>query len=76
MLNKYPKVSIIVLNYNGKKYLDECFQSLSELDYPNYEVVMVDNKSTDDSVEYVKRNYEWVRIIQTGGTAGLPLGIT
>jgi len=74
MPNEYPKVSIIVLNYNGKKYLDECFQSLSKLDYPNYEVVMVDNKSTDDSVEYVKRNYEWVRIIQTGRNGGFAFG--
>jgi len=74
MTNNYPRVSIIVLNYNGKKYLDGCFQSLSELDYPNYEVVMVDNKSTDDSVEYVKRKYDWVRIVQTGRNGGFAFG--
>jgi len=74
MPNEYPKVSIIVLNYNGRKYLDGCFQSLSELDYPNYEVVMIDNRSTDDSVEYVKRNYEWVSVIQTGRNGGFAFG--
>jgi GT2 family glycosyltransferase len=74
MASNYPKVSIIVLNYNGKKYLDGCFQSLVDLDYPNYEVVMVDNKSTDDSVEYVQKKYNWVRIIQTGRNGGFAFG--
>lgn len=74
MINNHPKVSIVVLNYNGKRYLDDCFQSLAEVDYPNFEVVMVDNNSTDDSVEYIKRTYQWVRIIQTGRNGGFAFG--
>jgi len=62
----YPFVSIIVVNYNGKRWIDKCFKSLEEIDYPKdrYEVIMGDNTSTDDSVEYTKKNFPWVRILQ------------
>jgi hypothetical protein len=58
-------VSVIILNYNGKKFLKNCFSSLNLTDYPRecFETIMVDNGSTDDSVEYVKTNFPWVRIL-------------
>lgn len=61
-----PFVSIIVLNYNGKKWLKPCFESLDNLEYPRdkYEVIMGDNASTDDSVRYVKEHFQWVRVLQ------------
>lgn len=74
MALEYPLVSVIVLNYNGKRFLDDCFQSLQKVEYPNFEVVMVDNKSTDDSMEYVKRNYKWVRLIQAPSDDGFASG--
>ena len=48
-------VSIIVLNYNSKNYLRDCFESLGKLNYPKneYEVIMADNAPTDDSVKYI-----------------------
>ncbi|MFX1486630.1 MAG: glycosyltransferase family 2 protein [Promethearchaeota archaeon] len=49
-----PLVSVIVLNWNGKKFLSKCLGSLLEQDYPNYEVLLVDNGSTDGSIEFVK----------------------
>jgi GT2 family glycosyltransferase len=52
---KYPKVCIIILNWNGKELLKDCLYSLFKLtDYPNYKVIVVDNGSTDGSVEFVK----------------------
>jgi len=65
MFKELPMVSIIVLNYNGKRFLDGCFSSLSRIDYPKsrYEVIMVDNGSVDGSVEYVKKNFPWVKIV-------------
>lgn len=69
-----PKVSIIVLNYNGMRFLDGCFQSLEKVDYPNFEVVMVDNKSTDDSVNLVKEHYRWVRVIEAEDNNGFAAG--
>ena len=44
-----PKVSVILVNYNGAQDTIECVQSLSAITYPNYEVIVVDNASTDDS---------------------------
>jgi len=66
IIRKLPTVSIIVLNYNGKKWLKDCFESLRNLEYPKdkYEVIMGDNKSTDDSVEYVRKNFPWVKILE------------
>lgn len=53
-------VSIIIVNYNGKRYIDTLFDGLMNLDHRNfeYEIVFVDNASTDDSVEYLKQKYE------------------
>lgn len=52
---KEPKVSIIVLNYNGLEYLKKCLASIKKQSYKNIEVVVTDNHSTDGSVEYVKK---------------------
>ncbi|CEG13881.1 hypothetical protein MSIBF_A630004 [groundwater metagenome] len=61
-----PTISIIVLNYNGKEYLKDCFESLEKLNYPKdrYEVIMPDNASMDDSVEYVRKNFPQVKILE------------
>lgn len=45
-----PKVSVILVNYNGAKDTIECVQSLNAITYSNYEVIVVDNASTDSSV--------------------------
>jgi len=50
----YPKVAIIVLNYNGWKDTIECLESVLRNDYPNYQVIVVDNGSPDSSMEYIK----------------------
>ena len=66
MKQTLPLVSIIVLNYNGKKWLKACFDSVRKLNYPRnkYEVIMGDNASADDSVAFVKKNYPWIKIIR------------
>lgn len=64
--NNLPTVSVVVLNYNGKKWLKNCLESLNNLEYPKdkYEVILGDNASFDDSVEYVKKNFPWVRVLE------------
>lgn len=55
MNNKPPLATILIVNYNGGKVLLECLRSLNKLVYPNFETVLVDNGSTDDSVDKVKK---------------------
>ena len=61
---KYPLVSIVVLNYNGKHHLKTCLDSLLRTKYPNFEIILVDNGSTDGSVEFVQQNYPTVKIVR------------
>jgi GT2 family glycosyltransferase len=44
-----PLVSLVVLNYNGEEIIEECIASLQKTTYPNYEIIVVDNASTDGS---------------------------
>lgn len=55
--SKKMKVSVIIVNYNGKKFIAECLDSILASSYPNFEVVVVDNASTDKSLEYLKKKY-------------------
>jgi GT2 family glycosyltransferase len=61
---KLPLVSIVVLNYNGIHHLKTCLDSLLRTDYPNFEIILVDNGSTDGSVEFVRKNYPMVKVVQ------------
>jgi len=51
------QISIHVLNYNGKHFLKGCIDSLLKQDYPNFEILLVDNGSTDGSIDFIKENY-------------------
>ncbi|ADY73995.1 glycosyl transferase family 2 [Desulfurobacterium thermolithotrophum DSM 11699] len=51
----FPKVYIIILNYNGWADTIECLESVLRNDYPNYQVIVVDNNSPNDSMEYIKK---------------------
>ncbi|MDZ4816141.1 MAG: glycosyltransferase [Verrucomicrobiota bacterium] len=63
-LAHYPKVSVVVCSYNGGRTLQACLQSLRELDYPNYEVILVDDGSTDNTRQIVKDFPEIIDIVQ------------
>ncbi len=65
-----PTVTVIVLNHNGMAFLKDCFESLLAATYPDAEILMVDNGSTDDSVSFVERNYPTVVVIHSGGNIG------
>jgi O-antigen biosynthesis protein len=59
-LPQYPKVSVVVCTYNGSKTLDGCLKSLEKLNYPNYEVILVNDGSTD-SVPDIAARYPYIR---------------
>ena len=49
-----PKVSIIILNWNGWQDTIECLESLFQINYPNYDIVLVDNASKDNSIKKIE----------------------
>ena len=61
-LPKAPFVSVIVCSYNGGPTLAFCLDSLGKLNYPKYEVILVDDGSTDDT-SYIAAQFPWVRYI-------------
>src|SRR5438067_7139764 len=61
-LPKAPFVSVIVCSYNGGRTLGACLDSLGKLNYPAYEVILVDDGSTDDTA-HVAAQFPWVRYI-------------
>jgi len=72
-------VSVVVLNYNGKRWIDVCCPSLLKTTYPNVEWLFVDNASQDDSAATCERNYPQFRVIRnpvnTGYAGGNNVGI-
>jgi GT2 family glycosyltransferase len=72
-MSHHPRVAVVILNYNGLRWLRECLSSVFMTDYPNYEVYLVDNGSTDGSVAYVERNFPRARIIENGRNLGFAL---
>lgn len=61
-LPRVPKVSVIVCSYNGGQTLEACLRSLRKVNYPDYEVVLVDDGSTDNTKEIVS-HHPWVNAI-------------
>ena len=77
--SRFPKVSIIVLNWNGREETLSCLQSISELDYPNYDIILIDNGSLTDDRELFIGHNDRVRYFRQehnlGYTGGNNLGM-
>ncbi|HLF25339.1 MAG TPA: glycosyltransferase family 2 protein [Anaerolineae bacterium] len=69
-----PAVALIILNYNRRDDTLACLRSLQALSYPNARWLLVDNGSTDDSVERVRREFRNVDILETGDNLGFAAG--
>lgn len=61
---KYPKVSILVINFNGGKKVIRCLKSIKKLDYPFYEIMVIDNNSTDGSKKEIKKKFKEVKLVE------------
>jgi GT2 family glycosyltransferase len=76
---KEPLVSILIVNWNGSEILPECLGSLKKQLYRNIEVIVVDNASSDNSLDILKQ-FAWVRVIKSkknlGFAGGNNLGFT
>ena len=74
MNKKNPLVSVIIVNYDGRAYLDKCMSSLLAQTYSAIEIIFVDNGSSDGSCEYVEKNFPSVKIIANGENLGFAKG--
>jgi len=77
MSSKQPSISIVILNFNGREFLDRCLGSVLGTDYSNFEVIFVDNASTDGSIQFIKEKFgknPRLKIIQNKRNLGFAEG--
>jgi len=67
-------VGIVLVNYNGLKFMSDCLESLARIDYPAARIVVVDNASTDGSVEWVAAHYPNIVLLPQGTNRGITGG--
>ncbi len=65
-----PLVSILIVNWNGLKHIDECLKSLLDQTYSPTELILVDNDSRDGSVEFIQKKFPSIRIIKNDSNMG------
>jgi GT2 family glycosyltransferase len=70
----FPKIIVLLLNWNGKKDTLECIQSLKKVDDPNFQVIVVDNGSKDGSVAAIRSAHPEIPILETGSNLGFAGG--
>jgi GT2 family glycosyltransferase len=66
----WERITVVVLNWNRRDDTLACLESLRAVEYPNWEVLVVDNGSEDDSVEAIRKSYPEVSVIETGSNLG------
>jgi GT2 family glycosyltransferase len=69
-----PLISVIILNWNGKRFLKECLDSLAAQSLRDFETVLVDNGSHDGSSGYVQEHYPWVKLVNLPKNIGFAAG--
>lgn len=69
-LKPSPLVYVIIINWNGKQYLSRCLSSLIKQTYPNFKILLIDNASTDNSVEFMQKKFPSVEIMQNSENLG------
>lgn len=78
-MNSNPRVAIVIVSWNKKGYVLNLINSLKKIDYDNYEVIVVDNASTDGSVEAIRQQCLEIQLIvnsaNLGGTGGFNTGM-
>lgn len=69
-----PVVSIIIVNWNGLAHLPDCLDSLADQTFRDFEVILVDNGSVDDSVSFMRERYPWVKLVLLDENMGFATG--
>ena len=77
MNQNFPMVSVIILNYNGRNFLVDCLTSVLNSNYPNFEIILVDNASTDNSIKIAEETFGCspiLRIVKNDANLGFAAG--
>lgn len=69
-----PSVVIVILNWNGKKFLEQFLPSVTSSTYDNYSIIIADNGSNDNSVLFVQKNYPQIKILENKINEGFANG--
>jgi GT2 family glycosyltransferase len=70
----WAQASVVIVNYNGLQHLQRCLPAVTAQRYPNYEVLVVDNASSDGSADYVAQAFPQVRLIRNHANLGYAAG--
>ena len=65
-----PLVTVIVINYNGRPFLNELLETLRGQTFPSFETLLIDNDSADRSAAYVRERFPWVRVVPQPANLG------
>ncbi|SHK24203.1 glycosyltransferase family 2 protein [Tepidibacter formicigenes] len=69
------KISVIIPNYNGRKLLKDCLESLAKQSFKDFEIIIIDNGSSDHSKEFVNKNYPKITFIEMGKNCGFSMAV-
>lgn len=73
-MSHYPFVAVVILNWNGRKFLEQFLPSVLGSTYPSLQIVVADNGSTDDSVEWLNAHYPTVKQLHNPVNEGFAKG--
>ena len=73
-MKQHPRVALVILNWNGRFFLEKFLPYVYNSTYPNIEFIVADNASTDDSVAFIRREYPAIRIISNSRNLGFAGG--
>jgi GT2 family glycosyltransferase len=73
-MSTLPSVAVVILNWNGRSFLEKFLPSVCQSTYGNLQLIVADNASTDDSVAFVRAQYPKVQIIQNPSNNGFAGG--
>lgn len=68
------KIGIVLVNYNGEKFQNDCIRTIKSQTYKNFEIIVVDNNSQDNSVQLLEDVYPDVTLIEVGENVGVARG--
>jgi GT2 family glycosyltransferase len=73
-MDSNPLLSLLLVSYNSRKVLEACLRSIQEHVSVTYEVILVDNNSSDGTPEYVRAHFPWVRVFESARNRGFTGG--